>query len=283
MDEISTRVFLVGCPRSGTTLLQCLLASNSCVASFPETHFFERVVSGRRVVQALGLAARRARKHWKDFLEEIGHPELQHVLPPYAIFLGQYSRAFVSTLDKLALDSGKPVWLEKTPGHLRRIDQITQFVKGARFVHIVRNGEDTIASMFEVGEKYADNWSTWYGTLDQCIQRWVTDVRISKQHVGQENHRVVSYDRLLADPRAVIADLCDFMHVPFEETMLSDYGKTADRLVQNWEAWKSGVHEPIWHVEKRRFLEYLNEEQRQYLRANLPKDVLDFASPPAAS
>ena len=40
---VSTRVFLVGCPRSGTTLLQCLLAANSHLASFPETHFFERM------------------------------------------------------------------------------------------------------------------------------------------------------------------------------------------------------------------------------------------------
>lgn len=32
------RVFIVGCPRSGTTLLQCLLAAHSQMISFPESH-----------------------------------------------------------------------------------------------------------------------------------------------------------------------------------------------------------------------------------------------------
>jgi hypothetical protein len=34
-----TRLFLVGCPRSGTTLLQSLLAAHPQIASFPESHF----------------------------------------------------------------------------------------------------------------------------------------------------------------------------------------------------------------------------------------------------
>ena len=36
------RVFIVGCPRSGTTLLQAMLASHETVYSFPETHFFKK-------------------------------------------------------------------------------------------------------------------------------------------------------------------------------------------------------------------------------------------------
>lgn len=32
------RLFIVGCPRSGTTLLQCLLAGHSQMISFPESH-----------------------------------------------------------------------------------------------------------------------------------------------------------------------------------------------------------------------------------------------------
>ncbi|MBD2041428.1 sulfotransferase family protein [Microcoleus sp. FACHB-672] len=32
------RLFIVGCPRSGTTLLQCLLAAHSQMISFPESH-----------------------------------------------------------------------------------------------------------------------------------------------------------------------------------------------------------------------------------------------------
>ena len=39
---IDMRVFVVGVPRSGTTLLQSLLAAHSRVASFTESHFWSR-------------------------------------------------------------------------------------------------------------------------------------------------------------------------------------------------------------------------------------------------
>src|SRR5882762_5158168 len=40
------RVFIVGCPRSGTTLVQALLARYPGVHSFPETRFFEALLGG---------------------------------------------------------------------------------------------------------------------------------------------------------------------------------------------------------------------------------------------
>ncbi|MGL6135938.1 MAG: sulfotransferase, partial [Planktothrix sp.] len=41
------RLFLVGCPRSGTTLLQSLLAAHSQIASFPESQFFRCLLENR--------------------------------------------------------------------------------------------------------------------------------------------------------------------------------------------------------------------------------------------
>ena len=38
-------IFIVGCPRSGTTLLQCLIATQKGVVTFPETHFFEQAAN----------------------------------------------------------------------------------------------------------------------------------------------------------------------------------------------------------------------------------------------
>ena len=228
--EISMRIFLVGCPRSGTTLLQSLLAANSGLASFPETHFYERLPSGKPLLYKLGIAARRARPYWRTFLDQVGHPEMVAFLPWEAIFTSQYSRAFVSVLDTLSIDRGKDKWLEKTPGHLRRIDLIEEFVDRARFVHIIRNGADNIASLFEVGNKYPETWYPWYGTLDQCIQRWIVDIRISHKYLDKKEHRVVRYEELIANPRDVLLGLCDFLDLPFEEGMLSDYAEIADHL-----------------------------------------------------
>jgi hypothetical protein len=275
MQEILTRVFLVGCPRSGTTLLQSMLAANSRIMSFPETHLYERLFSGRPILAALGIASHNARPCWDICLVEIGYPQMRKTLPKYAFFVRQFSEAFVQTLDKITLSQGKTVWIEKTPGHLRSVDKIEKLVNNVRFVHILRNGEDNIASMFEMGRKYPEAWGPWYGTLDQCIQRWVTDISISKDCAPKENHFLVSYEKLIENPKITLVNLCEFLGVPFEENMLSDYPKSADQLILEREPWKTSVQEPIWTERKHRFDDFLNDEQRDYIRAHLPNDRLD--------
>jgi len=210
---------------------------------------------------------------WNAFLEEIGHPEMNSMLPNYAIFVRQFSNAFIAVLDTLTINHGKPVWLEKTPGHLRRIDQIEELVSSAQFVHILRNGEDNIASLFEVGKKYPETWGHWYGTLDQCIQRWVIDARISVSCSQRKNHYCVRYEQLIANPKPVLFALCDFIGVPYEGNMLSDYPTAAEQFVLKRELWKAIVCEPIQRTGKRKFNYYLNEEQRQYISTHLPEDL----------
>jgi len=63
-----TRIFLVGCPRSGTTLLQSMLARHDRVFTFPESHLFARSVPSGGLFRMAGLAGRHARcaLSWKS-------------------------------------------------------------------------------------------------------------------------------------------------------------------------------------------------------------------------
>ena len=54
MNGTASRVFLVGIMRSGTTLLQSLLAAHSRVTSFPETMFF-RFLTGEPLAWWRGM------------------------------------------------------------------------------------------------------------------------------------------------------------------------------------------------------------------------------------
>jgi LPS sulfotransferase NodH len=275
-QNIQSRIFLVGCPRSGTTLLQSLLAANSRIASYPESHFYEKLFSGHVLLKTFGIPSRKARARWNAFLEEIGHPEMNPIIPKYAILVRQFSDAFVEVLDTLTMKQGKPVWLEKTPGHLRCVDRIETLVRNARFVQILRNPEDNIASLFEVGQNYPETWGPWYGTLEQCTQRWVTDARICLRCSSRNNHYLVRYEELIANPRPVLVALCDFIGVPYEDKMLSDYPTVAGQLVLKTEQWKASVSEPIRPAGKRKFNDYLKEEQRQYIIAHIPEDLAGY-------
>ena len=52
-SAIERRIFIVGVPRSGTTLVQSLLASHTAMTSFTESHFFRKNFS---IVPLLSLA-----------------------------------------------------------------------------------------------------------------------------------------------------------------------------------------------------------------------------------
>ena len=140
------RIFLVGAPRSGTTILQSLLAAHPEVISFPESKFFHYLLYD----QFAGKWPSRMEAFFKD---EIKRPEL---LKDFDDSQTVETKAnwFVGVLDGLAAEQNKSIWLEKTPEHIYFIDDIERFLPDAKFIHILRNGMDTIASMYEATKSF---------------------------------------------------------------------------------------------------------------------------------
>ncbi|MEB3282710.1 MAG: sulfotransferase [Lyngbya sp.] len=263
------RIFLVGCPRSGTTLLQSLLAAHPQIASFPEAHFFRHLLGGRKPWQSrLRMASPTARDRFLQFLEEVGHPEMKHYLPPYAIFTLQYVWAFLNVLDDLTLQEGKNIWLEKTPSNLHYISYIEKRVPNAKFIHIIRNGSDVVASLYEVTHKYPEIWSgAW--DIDRCIQQWVKDVKLSRKYVNQPNHILVSYEDLVNQTQENLEKLCDFIGISFNLIMIQNHGEAAQKLITEYEPWKASVNQKVDANRESKFNKIFNENQQDYILKQL--------------
>ena len=104
-NSIQQRLFLVGCPRSGTTLLQSFLAAHSEIYSFPESHFFNWLFFPGSLRTRLGLASNEIESQMLKFLAKIQRPELEKHLPKYGLFAKQYVDSFVQILDQLTLEN----------------------------------------------------------------------------------------------------------------------------------------------------------------------------------
>ena len=130
------RVFIVGCPRSGTTLLQGLLAAHRDIYSFTESHFLDFGV--KRAKQShFYYVSRKAGELVEKFLQENKVPaelthELLRKLPKAPLIpgtrLAEWVTAFVDIWDALAGTAGAQIWLEKTPDHLNRLALVDRFV-----------------------------------------------------------------------------------------------------------------------------------------------------------
>ncbi|VXD25473.1 Sulfotransferase [Planktothrix serta PCC 8927] len=278
MKHSYPRLFLVGCPRSGTTLLQSLLAAHSQIASFPESHFFRYLLRNRSSWRTkLRIPSPLSRKRFNQFLAETGHPELERYLPKTAVFTFQYVKGFIRVLDELTLQQGKTLWLEKTPGNLYYINYIEKRVAGAKFIHLVRNGADVVSSLYDVTHQYPNDWKgAW--DLDRCIRQWVKDVRLTTQHLHKPNHILVQYEQLIENQPLILAQLCDFIGVEYEPAMLQDYQKVAEKLTLAFESWKVSVQQGIYNPSDQKFHQLFNEEQKQYILQELSEANLEFSN-----
>jgi hypothetical protein len=274
--SVVTRLFLVGCPRSGTTLLQSLLAAHTDIISFPESRYYSNIIPSRPIFKQLGLALPRARSKFFSFLKMIGHSEMHTYLPRFAVSIRQYSHAFIAVLDTVARQQNQRVWLEKTPRHLNFIDDIEALVPDAKFIHIVRNGEDVIASLFETANQNPEAWpSIPINDLNHCIDRWIQSIQLSQRYVGAPHHILVRYEDLVQDPSHVLKALCAFIGLPFEAQMLKRYTESAVDLILPFETWKQPVRNAIQIDRQRKFDLIFDDTQRRHISSRIAGINLD--------
>lgn len=275
MERIKGRFFLVGCPRSGTTLLQSLIVAHGDVTSFPESKFFQRIVVPGTVYYPFNLAPRKSRRIFKQFLADIDREDLGYLLPSYAVFIPQFINSFLAVLDRVTSDRNCSYWLEKTPEHLRRINAIESYMEGAKFVHIVRNGIDTIASLYEMTQKYPQTWGK-PRKLDRYIDRWQEDIAITSQHIHKPNHFLVRYEALLQNPEPILQGICDFMGISYSSSMLQQRSLVAGGLMRKRERWKSKVYGSLQPPSSAKFYHLFDKEQQEYILSRIHHQYLDL-------
>ena len=269
---IEQRIFIVGAPRSGTTLLQGMLAAHPRIESFPETHFFSMAYPRNRLKRLLTWPALNVQGVLERFLREIGRPDL---IPEVKIglFDRHYERSFIRVLDRLTLEAGKDIWVEKTPRHLHFIPEIQKRVPGAKFIHIVRDGKDVVASLYEVTHKKPMEWAKgrvqgFQGfTVEECVRRWNQDVLITSQYVMKPEHHIVRYEELVESPESSLMKICQFLHLNYVPQMV--YSKqTYEQIVTPDESWKENVARAPQKMPGK-FTRVFDERQQKYILDSL--------------
>lgn len=270
-QKIKGRVFIVGCSRSGTTLLQSRLAAHPEVISFIESAFFYNIFFYRfrhKFLNYFSIGAPKARKRLEWFLDEIGESTMKSYIPEFMLFRSDYISTFVKVLDLIAEKHTKTVWIEKTPIHIRYIDVIEKSVQGAKFIHIVRNGPDVVASLFLATNTYSQMRGRAL-SIDECINQWLNDVNISPKYQNQQNHAIVRYETFVQSPADTLARMCEFVGVTFDDCMMSNPSISATKVVLKEELWKASIFDPIQEPKTGKFDKIFKENERDYILKRL--------------
>ncbi len=268
--SIEQRIFIVGVPRSGTTLVQSLLAAHSEVTSFTESHFFIRHF---RMLprSSSAILVRNPTSRLREFLTENGFEsddteDLADIGAsfPLPFRTRAVARRLLSILDELAVRRGAARWIEKTPRHLRYVPFLERLGHEPRFIHVIREGLETVASLY----KASRNWERHYD-LETCVQRWNADVAFSLSRVAKD--RFVFYEELVSGPESTLERLLSDLGLSWEPEILERYAEASGSLITEEESWKSDIGRRVRLSATSQ--EVLTEAQRNRVNALLNHDL----------
>jgi hypothetical protein len=239
---IHRRIFVVGCSRSGTTLVQRLLAAHTRVHTFPETGLFLRALGmrGRRLPWTrVGLTAGKERKALRRLAEWAREEGAEPPdLPPRSWFLSRSLDDAVAFLDDLALAAGGDLWLEKTPRHVLHARRIVRSVPRSLCLHVVRSGPAVVASIVDRARRHPERFPR-QSDPSYGVRQWNRSMDATRKALADPGHAVIVFEGLVAHPQATLETLSRLLEIDFQDRMLSPGPETAHAVRE--EPWKRGT------------------------------------------
>ena len=233
-------VFVVGAPRSGTTMLAAMLASHPDLAAGPETQFFSKLSHTQldSAVQDANWPRTAVQSLSTLTLAEQSVLSLFETSPQQITeFLEARNPSVEAMLEALAVPYAEARsacgWVEKTPNHILHLKTLRALWPQAVIVRIIRDPRDVGLSMRRLPSFSDDVLPNVY-----LWQRW----NAQAESFLAADHKSVSlrYEDLVEEPEKHLRQLCELAGMAFDPAMLEFSQAAADVSSAN-ETWKSQV------------------------------------------
>ena len=192
MTSAPRPIFIVGCHRSGTTLLRLMLDSHPNISCGPETRL-------------LSDFARLTDERWQH-LSLYGFPR-EYWNHKVAGFVDSFHTDY-------AQRRGKTRWADKTPHHGLVLKFITELFPTCQIIHVIRDGRDVVAS-------HRDRWG--YISALKAVEKWpyyIRAVRTVGEQLSSDRYYEVRYEELVTNTQATMRALLMFLEEPWDDAVL---------------------------------------------------------------
>lgn len=201
--SINAPVFVVGSPRSGTTVLgRCIGEHSECVTAeeslilLPLWRIYIDLYAGGLTT---GIA---------HISEYVTNEQMVN-------FLGEFAD---NIFKSLLVKNNKITYVDHTPWYGVLSPFIQKIYPDARFIHVIRDGRQVVRSLTASYNK----GFLWAGqNLKERIRIW-QEVTLSTKHFLEKNKanvQVVYYKDLCTQPVKVLNDICNFLNISYEDSM----------------------------------------------------------------
>jgi len=228
-------IFIVGNPRSGTTLFAVLMDRHSDICVPPETHFYDQFLPKYREETHNRTNEQLVKSAFEiDRIKDLGLV-YEEVLQHYELHGSRPDDLLISLLTCYAKKRNKKILGEKTPRHIRHVDEIMTAFPHAKIICVMRDGRDSVRSILKAPWGMANKPRR----LEDLCVAWSHNAKncLNFHQKYPNNFTILYYERLLRKPEEEMKRLCDFVNISYEERML-DQNIQSD-AVPNWELdWK---------------------------------------------
>ena len=265
-DRTTDPFFVLGHPRSGTTLLRSLLSRHPDVFIPPENGGLWRMI--RVFGDTRG-------GDWSqvvdNVLQEFEGGYEYHAWEPHignvrdrALNLPAEERSLQGLIRCIYHCYGQPVapgksrWGDKTtPGDYGYLDKLALVFPRASYVHIIRDGRDCVVSAMKVG--------FYNGDFRQAAKAWRDNVRkcrrLGDSGMGAGSYLELQYETLVDQPEAPLKQVCEVLGIESHPAMLQ-HDDTVDRLPDiNTLEHHANVARPVFSSSVGKWRTALTEEQ----------------------
>lgn len=209
-------IFVIGAPRSGTTLLERMLSSHSRILGGPEPHLITPLAH-------LGVWAKVDKAPYDAILSAEAQKLFVSRLPRGEADYWDACRAYCDILYGRYLAAHGPdkrYCLDKTPAYALVLPFLTRVYPDARYVVITRHPIAMFASFAE--SFFDDDWEEAW-RHNPLIERYIPAIADFLR--GSSPSRIhVRYEDLVRRPEEEFRRICDYLGLPFEPESI-EYGR----------------------------------------------------------
>lgn len=264
-------IFIVGAPRSGTTMTRDILNRHPSVHLCNEVHFGERVldVVGSRKATTLSGFARAARLtvdayRW-SFLSTDPLWKAETLREKACVEGGGLADLLGVALSEEARRHGAHRGGDSSPQDILYLDTLASWYPHARFVALARDPRAYLASYKNYHRKKISTHRRRYDPVASGMlwRSYMNRVLAARGRLDEERFMVVRYEDLVRDPDTQVQRLCAFLGLDFRRDLLnvdrqnssyfaveqdlSSHGITTSSL----EKWRSALSESeVWIIER---------------------------------
>jgi hypothetical protein len=223
-------VFVVGCQRSGSTLLGAMLGSHPDMVCLPEAQFISDLMPPGPPDAPVDPAAviDAVERHWRF---QVWEWDLAGRRPAHGECPATYRGALewlVRTYDGDTKSGASTVWVEQQPGHVRALRDLVRHFPDLKAIHIVRDGRAVAASLLPL------DW----GPNDILPAATFWEQRVARGYaaaafLGPDQLMHIRYEDIVRDPEAAMRRCADFIGVDFEPAMVNSTGLRLPRFTEH--------------------------------------------------